>query len=647
MIFRSPVLFKPEGAFRIFFAILLILTFIHASYSQDDDVLILKDDQEQRTAKQASPEIEEEDEAGASNQTFNIFYEKWREFEQLYARGKSSDAQRSLNELVHLRIRHSIPKITELALAAIQLGNAALSRKETDQALNLYRAAAALDPSLPLAYFSQAKAHLTRGIPGLFVAIRAALDGIFAPLSTLGGKIYFYSKFSLILTAALLMFGFAFALAQLIKYHPLLLHDALEKYGYSHDPSTIRMIMWVILFLPALFFFGPLWLAPFWLMIFWAYGRLPEKILSLLLFVMFALAYPIYHHVIAVSQASTEPSIAYFIDVFSDGPSPKSISNFQKYNLDHPEDPEGPIMLAYLYKTDQRFSEAIEVLQRYILDHPKEARAYNNLASIYLAQGEVDTALRLTQKATELDRRNALYPFNLAALYRAKFNFQDAENVLNQARKMDRTYVKSLEEKANGMLVDALPSEKVVIERIEAKTGSLQSLLFNPFSYFTGALFLLSLFLKFGKRKKPGFARACHKCGMPFCMKCQTSKEEYPFCTQCLHIFIKKDGVSPVSRREKMKEIDAHSKKQDLFSKLSSLVLPGFGNLVRDQVLLGILILVAWFFLIAMMLFHWKYANLFYFESAESVRVLTLVCICFMGLVYLFANASLLKKSRA
>src|SRR5262249_50943763 len=161
-------------------------------------------------------------------------------------------------------------------------------RKETDQALKFYRAAAGLDPSLSLAYYCQAKAHLTRGIVGLFAAIGAAVDGIFAPLTTLNGTIYFYSKFSLVVTATLLMLGFAFPLAFLIKSHPLFFHDVLKKYGFKHNPAVVQVIGWIVLFLPAFVFLGPLWLAPFWLMIFWGYCRFPEKVLAIVFFVMFA-----------------------------------------------------------------------------------------------------------------------------------------------------------------------------------------------------------------------------------------------------------------------------------------------------------------------------------------------------------------------
>ena len=97
---------------------------------------------------------------------------------------------------------------------------------------------------------------------------------------------------------------------------------------------------------------------------------------------------------------------------------------------------------------------------------------------------------------------------------------------------------------------------------------------------------------------------------------------------------------------QKMEQVEKHTKRQSLFLRISSLLLPGFGNLYSNQTILGTLILTLWLFLLAVLLFNSRFTELSYFEPKDSIKILTLICVTGLALLYAFANLPLLARRR-
>lgn len=639
----------PRKTIVISILVFVLFGWAAVAHGQSDKEVLLLERESSSTTPENKPALvlPREDQPQVSSNHYITIYERWRDFELAFQQGNRNQAEMLLMQIVDMRRQNGIPKITELAMAAVQLGNQQLAKKNAPEAMNLYRAASALDPSLPLTYYSQARAHLAEGAAGLPSAISVAIRGFIAPLSTLNGQIYFFSKMLFILFATFLALAAVFSVFLLVRYHRLLLHNALEAFAYKIQPVYIRFIVWVILFVPVLVLLGPLWLVPFWLMVFWAYARPVEKMFAAIFFLVFIFAYPVLKGGLQLADAPTDPSVSFYANALSEGPSPRAVRDLQQYISEHPDDTDASIMLAYLYKLDHAYQLSIDVLQKHILRHPNDARAYNNLAAIYYRQGETDLALRLSQKATMLDRRNALYKYNLSNIYRAKFNFTEAGALMKQARDADPSLVKDLEEESHEVMSDAVPDEALVWQRLSSKNGELVDLLKNPFSILSGSLFLIAVLLYLSPQRRRQLARQCIKCGTPFCKKCHPILKGYGFCTQCLHIFVKKDGVSPASRKEKMVQIEKYSARQKIISQLVSLILPGVGILYQNKTTFGVLILLLWLFLITVLLFTWKFAQHIYFETSDSLKIVALVCTVMMGALYLLANLPVHRRFRA
>ena len=376
----------------------------------------------------------------------------------------------------------------------------------------------------------------------------------------------------------------------MIKYNPLLRHDIDEKYSRKFNPALLHLGVWFILFLPVILFFGALWLAPFWLMIFIRYARLPEKVAALLLIPVFIFAGPVLKKGVHEASMLQDPALGVFYTAFMEGPSPRATQDLQTYLAQHPDDSDAAVLLASLYEKNQTMDQAITILQRLMVTSPQDARAPNNLASIYFNRGELDYALRLAQKASGLDSRSAEYKFNLSNIYRAKFDFNEANSFMDSARKTDPALVDELERTSHEKVVDVVPAADLLTRRSAGKQLSVFSFFANPFSIL-GGLFLIGAIFRILKNPKQVVAKECMKCGTAFCKKCQPNTKVPGFCIQCLHIFVRKDGVSPASRKDKMEEIEHFSKRQRFYSRIASLILPGAGTLLQERTARGLALL--------------------------------------------------------
>lgn len=619
---------------------------VAVTHAQDILVLDDKNDNDSQTKNEIQLPPGNEPEERPGDESYTVFYRQWAEFRKVSEGGDPERADSILKGLLTLKEKNQVPAVKELAVSLVAQGNRELDSQKPDQAASLFRYAALMDPALPDAQYGLARTALAGGVTGFPRAVLYSVRGFLAPLQTPEGKVHFCSKVVVAALASLLALGFVFGVILLIKYNRLLRHDAAEMFGGTYDSSILDLLLWIILFFPVFIFMGPLWLAPLWIMFLWGYARGKEKVLGILVLIVFALCYPVYEGVARYVAISGQASVTPFINAFSSGSSPSVLRDFQAFVHEHPKDRDASILLSYLYKTDHKLDQATEVLQKHVLDDPSDSRAYNNLAAIYFEQGQTDLAIRLCERAVDLDGRNALYKFNLSSLNRAKFNFTDAQRLLDEARQSDPSLISKLE--GGPQLVDSVPSEAIVSSRMAERSKSTISLLANPFTVFGGALLALTLIFHLRGTKTQGRATACSKCGKPFCKKCQpTATKSYGFCTQCLHMFVKKDGVSPASRKEKMLQIERYSHRQKLFLRATSLVLPGFEKLYHERVIGGLLLLFLWLGSLMFLLVNWRYSGISYLEASDNYRIISLPFFLVLGIVYIVCNVQTLRKLKS
>jgi len=601
-----------------------------------NDILILPDENSnpQTAEGQADIYLPDEEKPEPARIGFSIFYDTWTNFQSALERGDGESANQSLAQLIQLKNRNAIPGLPEFAEAAVQEGNRHMDKKRLAEALSYYTAGSALDPSFADAYYGQSRVYFAQGLAKYRYGVMSAIQGFTAPRSSFRGKIYLYSKLLLIGLIALIACAAIFALILFLKYNRLLRHDAEEKLGPKIPPLAAHFLVWVLLTLPVLLFLGPLWLVPFWLAIFAAYGRNIERAFAIFFLIIFVLAFPLYRGIAKYAKAASDPMLASYINAISGGPNPKVVLDFERYVADHPADRDARIMLAYLYKNNEMLEDAAGILQRMILDAPDDARAPNNLAVICFRQDETEYAVRLTQKAVQINPRNAVYKYNLSTMLRAKFNFAQAQQLIDEAKKVDPTLFANGEPGPTQPLLDVVPSADFIRKKIETKVGDPKQFFMSPFTILSGALLLMAVFLCLMVRDGL-HAHRCVQCGQAFCRKCQTVDRSYGFCIQCLHIFVKKDGVSPVSRRAKMSQIENYSKKQKLLRLVGGLLVPGSADVYDQHLVRGVIIMFIWFLCLTIIIFALRFGPLSTYESSENAWPIIAICVFVMAVLFI------------
>ena len=531
------MMLSPRVRLFLLASLLLLVLAQSFSFAEETEILVL-DEEKPAEPKKPDMSIAPDTEPVPVVPTYSLFYEKWTECVQAMQNGESS-AGPLRAQILEMKKGQKIPAFTSLALSSVQLGQKQLKEKNPKLAIDYFQFAEKLDPSLAEAYYAESRAHIAGGLGGIISAIRSGIQGFFAPRKNLRGQVFFESKITSLVVATLLLAAVAFAAIMLLKYNALLRHDAEEKYGKERGPVLTNLVVWTVLFLPLFLFIGPLWLAPFWIMMLIRYMRTAEKIIAIALMAAFLVAHPLYRKITEKAELLQDPTAVVYGTVFSEGPSPKAIQDLQKYLKEHPDDRDAAILLASLFRRDNKLEEATDQLQQIIAISQQEARAPNNLAEIFFSRGELDYALRLAQKAAEIDGRNAIYKFNLSNIYRAKFNFNEANSYMEQARSMNRSLVQNLEESFSEKVVEVVPTAEILEQRSGAKGKGFLSFMVNPFTILAVLLLAASVYFGFFA-EKPKLARECVKCGKPFCRKCQPNTKVPGFCTAVPAYFCKK-----------------------------------------------------------------------------------------------------------
>jgi hypothetical protein len=110
----------------------------------------------------------------------------------------------------------------------------------------------------------------------------------------------------------------------------------------------------------------------------------------------------------------------------------------------------------------------------------------------------------------------------------------------------------------------------------------------NPLTLGALTALLLAVLLWL-KRRRNGFANACIKCGRTFCHRCKSARESSTYCTQCIHIYLKRDGVSLDTKRKKLEEVSDHQVAVLRRNRLFATFLPGSAQLMEGRMISGMI----------------------------------------------------------
>ena len=478
-----------------------------------------------------------------------------------------------------------------LARQALKLGN----KPAADWAT---KAADVLDPDSTAVAFMRADAAaerkdwttaapvLLRGFGNIFLNYRSRLLG--------------QSDFLITILLAIGLTTAIFALALFVRYGRAMAHDFREILSGRMHGGSVSVLAFALLFLPIFLWLGPAWLVCYWFVIFFGYAKPGERILIVVLALLIAaapIALDLTSHWIAGIDS---PVVISAIASEERSYQPDALRRMQELVNIVPDDAVLHLLLGNLYLQDGDEQQANQHYRRSAELHDS-AGAHVNLGNLHFFNNDFSTAVTEYNKAEALDPRLAIAFYDDSIALGELYKFDQQGLKLDQAKKIDRSYIERLSSDPPAQKVvlyhPPIPQAWAVSSDI-ARRGVARSL-FGNYAWFDpaesvrnpltlGAILTVVLApLIFLKRRKAGFAGSCIKCGRTFCHRCKSARESATFCTQCIHIYLKRDGVSMLTKRAKLEEVNDHLGNILTRNRWLATFFPGSAQLIEGRTLAG------------------------------------------------------------
>lgn len=415
------------------------------------------------------------------------------------------------------------------------------------------------------------------------------------------------TRADLVTVIALAIGGVAalFAFSLFFRYAKPAAHDfreiISEKTGIS--PGIVSVLALAALVLPLFVWLGPTWVILYWMALFFGYASNSERaailvLLGLIAAIPVALDWSVYRVV-----GSTSPIVRAAQANVDDVYSPESVRRLRELVELAPEDPRLQLVLGTLeLQMGNEAQASIHFREAIKLDETL-AGAHINLGNIDFFHNEFRAAMTKYEAAIQLAPDLAIPYYNLSAASGEVYDYNRQKSMLDEARSRERSMVQSLlaeppaqkvvmydlEIKDAWQIMDELTSQGVAVElfgnysRFSAATS-----LTNPLT--AGAILAAILGpVTWAQRKRRGFAGSCMKCGRTFCFRCKSARESATYCTQCIHIYLKRDGVSLDTKQSKVNEVRDYQIGQVRMKKILATFFPGSGQIIDGATAKGLL----------------------------------------------------------
>ncbi len=180
--------------------------------------------------------------------------------------------------------------------------------------------------------------------------------------------------------------------------------------------------------------------------------------------------------------------------------------------------------------------------------------------------------------------------YNLSLVYGETFRTVEAQEKLTEARALDNSLVTKFLESPTlvkvvsaGYSVDEAQQKVALLQRDGRSRrvlghfhvgGDLRAWVV-PFAAAIPFAIAAAVALDGWRRKRTGYAVACQKCGRTFCRLCKPPGESPLLCSQCVHVYLKKDGVSIETKMRKVEEARRRQGVEERLWAALKVVLPG------------------------------------------------------------------------
>jgi tetratricopeptide (TPR) repeat protein len=463
------------------------------------------------------------------------------------------------------------------------------------------RAARELDGRSPAVAFSEAdRARRTKGWGG---AIPLALQGFPKVFTNYRTRVLSHADLVIVGACAIAITAIVLALALFIRYGRSMAHDFRERLSTRVSGGSVSVLAFALLFLPLFLWLGPMWLLFYWFAIFFGYAGWAERAAIVVVLILVALL-PAFVDLAAHWIAGVDsPVVIAAISSADQAYQPDALRRLQELIGVVPDDATLHVLVGNLLAFEGLDDQALVHYRKAVQFRPRYAGAHVNIGNLHFLNNEFQAAMTEYEKAEEQDPKLATAFYNHSAAAGETYRFDLQAQMLEKARAADRTFVerytRSQPPQKIVMYMPPISEAWDVSEKMAARPAA--HALFGNYSSFSaaqslsnpvsiGAVVSLALaLLLFFIRRGSGFANACIKCGRTFCPRCKSARESTTYCTQCIHIYLKRDGVSLDTKRQKLEEVSEHQAGMTLRNRIFATFLPGSAQILEGRTTRGIL----------------------------------------------------------
>jgi tetratricopeptide (TPR) repeat protein len=485
--------------------------------------------------------------------------------------------------------------------AASAAGLASHSEKNADLAKWASTVAAQLDPGSPAVAFSEADTARRRQAWG--EAIPLVMRGFTRMLGDDRSSLLGRADFFIVAALGIVLAAILLAVALFIRYGRAMAHDFREMLSSRITGGSVSVLAFALLFLPIFLWLGPMWLLFYWLAIFFPYGSAAERIAVAVLLILVALLPVVADYTAAHVAGVDSPVVMAALSSANQAYQPEALRRLQELLAVVSDDPVLHLLAGNMQSFEGNEEQAQQHYNRAVELRPTYAGAHVNLGNLLFMNNEYQAAMTEYAKAQQADPKLAEAFYNHSVASGDTYKFDQQAQMLESARKANRAFVERVTRTPTPQKVvmyspgvdEAWDITAKLSKRNDARQLFGNYATFdpvrsaaNPLTIGAIASLLLALLLWL-RRRRTGLANACIKCGRTFCPRCKSARESSTYCTQCIHIYLKRDGVSIDTKRKKLEEVTSHQTGMTRRNKLFATFLPGSAQMMEGRVVAGVL----------------------------------------------------------
>jgi tetratricopeptide (TPR) repeat protein len=439
-------------------------------------------------------------------------------------------------------------------------------------------------------------------------------------------------------------FAVAVAIASVVAA-PRLAHDIRESLGFG-SPRVRAVLAWGALALPALVGLSPWWWIIVAGLLLWPYFGLPNRCLAAAGAVFLMILPLAIRERATLLTLSERPLLAAVVQVREGNWTTADFDTLKQEADRGTAGVPGVNALGLAARRLGRLEEADAAIRAGMQAAPDSAVLWLNQGNIAFSRQDVAGAIESYTKAAGLAPRLFAPHYNLGVAFREGFKFAESEAETRRAGELDPEaaafYSGFDATRLKGYTVDGQTPTKELWalartggEEQSAATDHLwESLMLGaPIGAWppvAGAILLLGA--AFGAwRLKRGAANECRRCGRVYCTRCQPGRRG-ELCSQCHHIFVKKEGVDARVRVQKMGEIKSRGRLRRVRHIVCAALAPGGGHLSNGRFVPGLLLLLPASFLEVRLLGYGSFPSPWSLGSAASSWFVGAAVACFAAL---------------